>query len=65
MLCRRGIEILVISNIFSRTDSRLFSCSGDEMSRLQFSNGGNYCVALREGSFELFGDRVTKLGTNM
>uniref|UniRef100_H3D3R7 Organic solute carrier partner 1 n=2 Tax=Tetraodon nigroviridis TaxID=99883 RepID=H3D3R7_TETNG len=44
---------------------RLFSCSGDEMSRLQFSNGGNYCVALREGSFELFGDRVTKLGTNM
>ncbi|TNN02164.1 hypothetical protein fugu_009651 [Takifugu bimaculatus] len=44
---------------------RLFSCSGEEVSRLQFSNGGNYSVALREGSFEIFGDRVTKLGTNM
>lgn len=50
---------------FSFADSRLFSCSGEEVSRLQFSNGGNYSVALREGSFEIFGDRVTKLGTNM
>ncbi|KAI4810750.1 protein OSCP1 isoform X1 [Pseudochaenichthys georgianus] len=44
---------------------RMFSCTGKEVSRLQFSNGGNYNAAIREGSFEIFGDRVTKLGTNM
>ncbi|KAJ0066596.1 hypothetical protein NL108_015481 [Boleophthalmus pectinirostris] len=44
---------------------RIFSCTGEEISRLQFTNGGNYTSALREGSFEIFGDRVTKLGTNM
>nr|XP_040020395.1 protein OSCP1 isoform X1 [Gasterosteus aculeatus aculeatus] len=44
---------------------RMFSCSGEEVMRRQFSNGGNYTAALREGSFEIFGDRVTKLGTNM
>lgn len=60
-----SLESLFILNISSWTDSRLFSCSGDEIKRLQFSNGGNYCVALRVGSFEIFGDRVTKLGTNM
>lgn len=43
----------------------MFSCTGEETSTLQFTNGGNYGSALREGSFELFGDRVTKLGTNM
>lgn len=43
----------------------MFSCTGEELARLQFSNGGNYTAALREGSFEIFGDRVTKLGTNM
>lgn len=44
---------------------RMYSCTGEEMSRLQFNNGGIYAAALCEGSFELFGDRVTKLGTNM
>ncbi|KAI3361226.1 hypothetical protein L3Q82_013423 [Scortum barcoo] len=44
---------------------RMFSCSGEEVARLKFNNGGNYTAALQEGSFEIFGDRVTKLGTNM
>ncbi|XP_068613665.1 protein OSCP1-like [Brachionichthys hirsutus] len=44
---------------------RMFSCTGEEVTRLQFNNGGNYTAALREGSFETFGDRITKLGTNM
>ncbi|XP_037129519.1 protein OSCP1 [Syngnathus acus] len=44
---------------------RTYSCTGEETGRLQFKNGGNYTAALCEGSFELFGDRVTKLGTNM
>ncbi|XP_061676611.1 protein OSCP1 [Syngnathoides biaculeatus] len=44
---------------------RMHSCTGEETSQLQFNNGGNYTAALCEGSFELFGDRVTKLGTNM
>lgn len=45
--------------------SRMFSCNGEEVKRLQFRDGGNYTAALCEGSFELFGDRVIKLGTNM
>lgn len=44
---------------------RIFSCNGEEVKRLQFRDGGNYTAALREGSFDLFGDRVIKLGTNM
>ncbi|XP_036394981.1 protein OSCP1 [Megalops cyprinoides] len=44
---------------------RIFSCNGEEVKRLQFHNGGSYSSALREGSFELFGERVIKLGTNM
>lgn len=44
---------------------RMFSCNGEETKRIQFRDGGNYTAALREGSFELFGDRVIKLGTNM
>uniref|UniRef100_A0AAR2L8F4 Organic solute carrier partner 1 n=1 Tax=Pygocentrus nattereri TaxID=42514 RepID=A0AAR2L8F4_PYGNA len=44
---------------------RMFSCNGEEVKRTQFRDGGNYTSALREGSFELFGDRVIKLGTNM
>lgn len=44
---------------------RIFSCTGEEITRLKFNNGGNYTTALREGSFDIFGDRVTKLGTNM
>ncbi|KAM9488062.1 protein OSCP1 isoform 1-T1 [Clarias gariepinus] len=44
---------------------RIFNCNGEEVKRLQFRDCGNYTAALREGSFELFGDRVIKLGTNM
>ncbi|KAJ8289522.1 hypothetical protein GJAV_G00002280 [Gymnothorax javanicus] len=44
---------------------RILSCTGDEVKRLQFPNGGSYSSALREGSFEMFGERVIKLGTNM
>uniref|UniRef100_A0A8C7VGP5 Organic solute carrier partner 1 n=1 Tax=Oncorhynchus mykiss TaxID=8022 RepID=A0A8C7VGP5_ONCMY len=44
---------------------RMFSCNGEEVKRLQFRNGGNYTSVLREGSFEMFGERVIKLGTNM
>ncbi|GAA6103035.1 protein OSCP1 [Tachysurus ichikawai] len=44
---------------------RMFSSTGEEVTRLQFRDGGNYTAALREGSFELFGDRIIKLGTNM
>lgn len=46
-------------------NSRMFSCTGEEVNRLQFNNGGNYTAAVREGSFEIYGDRVTTLGTNM
>lgn len=55
----------IIICVFISGHFRVFSCTGEEMSRLQFNNGGNYTAALREGSFEIFGDRVTKLGTNM
>ncbi|XP_077576845.1 protein OSCP1 [Stigmatopora nigra] len=44
---------------------RMYSCTGDESSMLLFNNAGNYAPAVSEGSFDLFGDRVTKLGTNM
>ncbi|XP_076827900.1 protein OSCP1 isoform X2 [Brachyhypopomus gauderio] len=44
---------------------RMFSCNGEEVKRIQFRDDGNYSAALREGSFDLFGDRVIKLGTNM
>ncbi|CAL8249090.1 unnamed protein product [Lota lota] len=44
---------------------RMFSCNGEELSRFQFPSGGNYSSALRQGSLEMFGDRVIKLGTNM
>uniref|UniRef100_A0A8C7FH31 Organic solute carrier partner 1 n=1 Tax=Oncorhynchus kisutch TaxID=8019 RepID=A0A8C7FH31_ONCKI len=44
---------------------RMFSCNGEEVKRLQVRNGGNYTSVLREGSFEMFGERVIKLGTNM
>lgn len=43
----------------------MFSCVGEEVKRLQFQGGGNYNASLREGSFEMYGDRVIKLGTNM
>ncbi|XP_051574786.1 protein OSCP1-like isoform X3 [Myxocyprinus asiaticus] len=44
---------------------RMFSCTGEEVKSLQFRDCGNYSSALREGSFEMYGDRVIKLGTNM
>ncbi|XP_048824845.1 protein OSCP1 isoform X4 [Lagopus muta] len=44
---------------------RMFNCNGDEVRRSEFTTGGNYVTPQREGSFELYGDRVLKLGTNM
>ncbi|XP_032304854.1 protein OSCP1 isoform X1 [Coturnix japonica] len=44
---------------------RMFNCNGDEVKRTEFTTGGNYVAPQREGSFELYGDRVLKLGTNM
>ncbi|XP_010721654.1 protein OSCP1 isoform X2 [Meleagris gallopavo] len=44
---------------------RMFNCNGDEVKRTEFTTGGNYVTPQREGSFELYGDRVLKLGTNM
>ncbi|TRZ03111.1 hypothetical protein DNTS_029898 [Danionella cerebrum] len=44
---------------------RIYSCSGEELRKTLFRDNGNYCAALREGSFEMYGDRVIKLGTNM
>ncbi|KAJ8314695.1 hypothetical protein KUTeg_006845 [Tegillarca granosa] len=42
---------------------RLFD--GKEKARKQFPSGGSYLPCLAEGSFDMKGDRVTKLGTNM
>ncbi|XP_025029953.1 protein OSCP1 isoform X2 [Python bivittatus] len=44
---------------------RLFNNKGDEIQRIEFSSGGNYVLPYREGSFDLHGDRVIKLGTNI
>ncbi|XP_077193403.1 protein OSCP1 isoform X1 [Paroedura picta] len=44
---------------------RIFNSKGDEIKRTEFVHGGNYVLPLREGSFDMYGDRVTKLGTNM
>ncbi|KAM4045919.1 protein OSCP1 isoform 2-T3 [Anomaloglossus baeobatrachus] len=44
---------------------RIFSFKGEEVKRVEFQNGGNYVSPLREGSYDLFGDHVLKLGTNM
>lgn len=44
---------------------RLFNRNGDEVKRVEFVHGGNYQLPHREGSFELYGDRCLKLGTNM
>ncbi|KAM8790069.1 protein OSCP1 isoform 2-T2 [Rhynchonycteris naso] len=44
---------------------RMFNKKGEEMKRVEFQHGGNYVTASKEGSFELHGDRVLKLGTNM
>ncbi|XP_001510354.3 protein OSCP1 [Ornithorhynchus anatinus] len=44
---------------------RTFNSKGEEIKRVEFTHGGNYVSAQREGSFDLYGDRVLKLGTNM
>ena len=48
----------------------IFSCryyneNGNEIKTLQFSPGGSYQGSKGEGSFDMKGNRVTKLGTNM
>ncbi|KAL0961964.1 hypothetical protein UPYG_G00333960 [Umbra pygmaea] len=44
---------------------RLFSRSGKELKRCEFPTEGSYTSSIRVGSFELFGDRVIRIGTNM
>nr|XP_055197450.1 protein OSCP1 isoform X1 [Nyctereutes procyonoides] len=44
---------------------RMFNNKGKEVKRVEFKHGGHYVTAPKEGSFELCGDRVLKLGTNM
>ncbi|XP_053563104.1 protein OSCP1 isoform X2 [Bombina bombina] len=44
---------------------RMFNHKGEEIKRIEFQNGGNYISPLRSGCYELYGDRVLKLGTNM
>uniref|UniRef100_A0A8C2PUU1 Organic solute carrier partner 1a n=1 Tax=Cyprinus carpio TaxID=7962 RepID=A0A8C2PUU1_CYPCA len=40
---------------------RYFNAKGQEVRRTRFPSGGNYTSALRQGSFDLSGDRVTIL----
>uniref|UniRef100_A0A3B3BGR6 Organic solute carrier partner 1a n=1 Tax=Oryzias melastigma TaxID=30732 RepID=A0A3B3BGR6_ORYME len=44
---------------------RLLDVKGREVSRHEFPSGGSYSSAVREGSFDLHGDRVLRLGVNM
>uniref|UniRef100_UPI00398E3B0B protein OSCP1 n=1 Tax=Pristiophorus japonicus TaxID=55135 RepID=UPI00398E3B0B len=44
---------------------RMFNYNGEEVKRANFPASGSYTSALTEGSFDLYGDRVIKLGTNM
>ncbi|KAF7199235.1 protein OSCP1 isoform X2 [Nothobranchius furzeri] len=44
---------------------RMFDPKGREVSRSEYPSGGSYSGAVREGSLELNGDRVLKLGLNM
>ncbi|KAJ8366449.1 hypothetical protein AAFF_G00355500 [Aldrovandia affinis] len=44
---------------------RIFGPRVNEVKRTQFPAIGSYTSALREGSFDIFGDRVTTLGTNI
>ncbi|KAK2887598.1 hypothetical protein Q8A67_015826 [Cirrhinus molitorella] len=44
---------------------RWFNAKGREVRRTRFPSGGSYTSAVRQGSFDLSGDRVTLLGTNM
>ncbi|XP_069752000.1 protein OSCP1 isoform X2 [Narcine bancroftii] len=44
---------------------RKFNYDGKEVKQMEFPAFGNYTSALTEGSLNLFGDRIIKLGTNM
>uniref|UniRef100_A0A3B4F2G1 Protein OSCP1-like n=1 Tax=Pundamilia nyererei TaxID=303518 RepID=A0A3B4F2G1_9CICH len=44
---------------------RIFDCRGREVRRREFLSGGSYTSSIREGSFELHGNRVIRLGMNM
>ncbi|CAM4638975.1 unnamed protein product [Leuciscus chuanchicus] len=44
---------------------RWFNAKGREVRRSRFPSGGSYTSAVRPGSIDLSGDRVTLLGTNM
>nr|XP_033812517.1 protein OSCP1 [Geotrypetes seraphini] len=44
---------------------RTFNSNGEEVKRVEFVNGGHYVGSLREGSYDLYGERILKLGTNM
>ncbi|XP_054996270.1 protein OSCP1 isoform X1 [Sorex araneus] len=44
---------------------RMFNSKGQEVKKVEFKHGGSYVMASKEGSLELSGDRVLKLGTNM
>ncbi|XP_072530363.1 protein OSCP1a isoform X1 [Salminus brasiliensis] len=44
---------------------RWFNSRGREVRRREFPSGGCYTSTVREGSFDIAGDRVTRLGTNM
>ncbi|KAK9526576.1 hypothetical protein VZT92_015266 [Zoarces viviparus] len=44
---------------------RMFDRKGREVSRSEFPTGGSYTSPIREGCFELHGDRVIRLGMTM
>ncbi|MEQ2278134.1 Protein oscp1, partial [Xenotaenia resolanae] len=44
---------------------RTFDLRGREVSRSEFPPGGTYSSLVREGSFDLNGDRVLRLGRNL
>uniref|UniRef100_A0A3Q3KZ05 Organic solute carrier partner 1a n=1 Tax=Mastacembelus armatus TaxID=205130 RepID=A0A3Q3KZ05_9TELE len=44
---------------------RTFDRKGREVGRGEFPTGGSYSSSIREGSFELHGDRVIRLGLNV
>ncbi|XP_026206051.1 protein OSCP1a [Anabas testudineus] len=44
---------------------RTFDSKGREVTRSEFLTGGSYSSPIRQGSFELHGDRVIRLGTNV
>ncbi|XP_069547764.1 protein OSCP1a [Brachyistius frenatus] len=44
---------------------RTFDVRGREVRRIEFPTGGSYSSPIKEGCFELHGDRVTRLGMNV